>query len=136
VSQLWYNRAQIFSVQTCAVSNGANYRVINNGGYISSFNGGIFCLYCRKYGHKRKIVFKLKRKEGQNNNHSDNNGDVVFTATLKNGTLSDDIWICVLECISHILNPNMDSVKLNVCALISNSKCENSDENYYVLAIV
>jgi hypothetical protein len=84
----------------------------------------------------RKIVFKLKRKEGQNNNHSDNNGDVVFTATLKNGTLSDDIWICVLECISHILNPNMDSVKLNVCALISNSKCENSDENYYVLVIV
>jgi hypothetical protein len=41
-----------------------------------------------------------------------------------------------LEIIPHILKPNIDSVYFNGCASISNSKCENSDENYYVLAIV
>jgi gag-polypeptide of LTR copia-type/Zinc knuckle len=86
-----------FQCKNCTINNGEN-----NG---NSSGGGIFCSYCRKTGHDKKNCFKLKKKEAQNNNNPSNyNGnsnrqnyepqDVVFTATLKNGTLSDDIWIC------------------------------------------
>jgi hypothetical protein len=53
----------------------------------------------------------LKKKEARNNNPSNNNGygnrqnydsqDVVFTATSKNGTLSNNIWICDSGACGH-----------------------------------
>jgi hypothetical protein len=87
----------------------------------------------------------------------------VFTASSKNGTLTDDIWICDSAAYGHYCKStegmfnmidiyekitagngnsmtatNFGSLKccVVVCALISNSKCENSDENYHVSAIV
>jgi hypothetical protein len=54
---------------------------------------------------------RLKKKESQNNNPRNYNysgnrqdyesQDVVFTATLKNGTLSNDIWICDSGACGH-----------------------------------
>ena len=88
-------------------------RAVNNGGNNgNSSGGGIFCSYCRKTGHEKKNCFKLKKKEARNNNNpSNNNGnsnrqnyepqDVVFTATSKNGTLSDEIWICDSGACGH-----------------------------------
>ena len=77
----------------------------------SNSSGGIFCSYCCKPGHEKKNCLKLKRKEGQNNNHSNDNGngnrqnygsqDVVFTATSKNVTLNEDIWICDSGACGH-----------------------------------
>jgi cell division protein FtsN len=62
---------------------------------------GFFVRIVARQDMKRNC-FKLKKKEARNNNNpSNNNGnsnrqnyepqDVVFTATLKNGTLIDDI---------------------------------------------
>ena len=86
-------------------------RAVNNGGNNSNSSGGIICAYCRKSGHDKRNCFKLKKKEARNNNPSSNNGnvnrpnyesqDVVFTATSKNGTLSDDIWICDSGACGH-----------------------------------
>ena len=86
-------------------------RAINNGGNNGNSNGGIFCSYCRKTGHDKRNCHKLKKKEARNNNPSNNNGnvnrqnyesqDVVFTATSKNETLSDDIWICDSGACGH-----------------------------------
>jgi hypothetical protein len=74
---------------------------INNGGSNGNSSGGIFCLYCHKSGHDKKNCLKLKKKEARNNNPSSNSSNsnrqnyesqyVVFTATSKNGTLSNDI---------------------------------------------
>jgi hypothetical protein len=79
-------------------------RAISNGGNNVNSSGGNVCLYCRKTGHDKKNGFKLKKKEARNNNNISNyngNGnrqnyesqDIVCTATSKNGTLCDDIWI-------------------------------------------
>ena len=86
-------------------------RAVNNGGNNGNTSGGIFCSYCRKSGHDKRNCFKLKKKEARNNSSSSNNGngnrqnyesqDVVFTATSKNGTLSDDIWICDSGACGH-----------------------------------
>jgi hypothetical protein len=85
-------------------------RAINYGGSNGNSSGGIFCSYCRKSGHDKKNCLKLK-KEARNNNPSNNSGngnrqtyesqDVVFTATSKNGTLSDDTWICDSGACEH-----------------------------------
>jgi hypothetical protein len=66
--------------------------------------GTNFCLYCRKPGHDKKICLKLKKKEAQNSHASNFNGNadrwnyesqnVVFTATLQNKILTNDIWFC------------------------------------------
>jgi hypothetical protein len=85
-----------FQCNNCTINNGSN-----NG----NSTGRILCLYCCKTGHDKSNCFKLKKKEAQNNNNPSNyndsgnrqnyeSQDVVFTATSKNGTLSDDIWIC------------------------------------------
>jgi hypothetical protein len=68
-------------------------------------------LYCRKSGNDKKNCLKLKKKEARNNNPSNNSGngnrqnyesqDVVFTATSKNGTPSDDFWICDSGACGH-----------------------------------
>jgi hypothetical protein len=87
-------------------------RAVNNGGKNGNLSGGTFCLYCCTTGHDKKNCFKLKQKEAQNNNNPSNyNGsdnrqnyesqDVLFTATSKNGTLSDDIWICDSGACGH-----------------------------------
>jgi hypothetical protein len=86
-------------------------RAINNGGNNGNSSGGIFCSYCRKSGHDKKNCLKLKKKEARNNNPSNNSGDgnrqnyesqdVVFTDTSKNGTLSNDLWICDSRACGH-----------------------------------
>jgi hypothetical protein len=63
--------------------------------------GGNFCLYCCKPVHDKDSYFNLKKKEDQNSHASNFNSNadrqnylsqvVVFTATLKNKILTDDI---------------------------------------------
>jgi hypothetical protein len=101
-----------FQCKNCTVNNGGN-----NG---NSSGGGIFCSFCRNSEHEKKNCFKLKKKEARNNNNPSNkNGnsnrqnyepqDVVFTATSKNGTLSDDIWICDSGACGHYcMNGDID----------------------------
>jgi hypothetical protein len=77
--------------------NRSNHNSGNNG----NETGTNFCSYCRKTGHDKKSCFKLKKKEAQNGHASNLNGnadrrnyesqDVVFTVTLKNEILTDDI---------------------------------------------
>jgi hypothetical protein len=79
-------------------------RSSHSGGNNGNGTGAIFCLYCHKPGHDKKSSFKLKKKKPQNGHASNFNSntdrrnyesrDVVFTATLKNKILTDDIWIC------------------------------------------
>jgi hypothetical protein len=83
----------------------------NNGGNINHSSSGNFCLYCCKLGHGKKNYFNLKKKKAQNNppsNHNCNGNaqnyksqDVIFTATSKNGTLYNNIWICDSKACEH-----------------------------------
>jgi hypothetical protein len=88
-------------------------RAINNGRSNGNpSGGGIFCSYCHKTGHDKKNCFTLKTKEARNNNNPSNysdsgnrqnyeSKDVVFTATSKNGTLRNDVWICDSGACGH-----------------------------------
>jgi hypothetical protein len=76
--------------------------------------GGNYCSYCRKPGHVRQNLFKLKMKEtlyGHNQDGNNNNGnrdrenydsqDVVFVASYKNEKVTDYIWICDSKDFGH-----------------------------------
>jgi hypothetical protein len=103
-----------------------------NGGNNGNMTEGNYCSYCHKLGQVKQNCFKLKKKEtqyGHNEAGNNNNGnhdrenydsqDVVFAATFKNESFTEDIWICHIGACGHYCNSskslfNVEEIKENI----------------------
>jgi hypothetical protein len=82
-----------------------NCSTLSHNGGNNGNAGGIFCTYCRKFGHVKQNCFKLKNKNGQYNNNqssNSNNGnhgrenygsqDVIFATMTKSEKFTENMW--------------------------------------------